>query len=290
VCQGIASNVNDFVVSVPRPQGPPMLMRGHAGKDRYGITLSLRVLNQIPLTLPELGVQNLSFTRLMQERKRDGGLVLVCGPTSSGKSTTLAAMVEEYCREIGGRAVTLEDPIEYPFNQPYHFVTQREVGVEVPSWEDGIMGALRERIDLLMIGELRSADSIRAALQASAAGFFVIASIHVMRIHELPERMALEFPAEEFESIRKKLASSLKLVIGQRLLPGLHGTALLYEMLDMDRKAKIAFARGSANEIAECCNDASNKANMNFDRCLQYLLHSGQINQEVFEEWRQQDV
>jgi twitching motility protein PilT len=226
----------------------------------------------------------------MQDRKRDGGLVLVCGPTSSGKSTTLAAMVEEYCREIGGRAVTLEDPIEYPFNQPYHFVTQREVGVEVPTWEDGIMGALRERIDLLMIGELRTAASIRAALQASAAGFFVIASIHVMRIHELPERIALEFSADEYENIRKKLASSLKLVIGQRLLPGLHGTALLYEMLSLDRKAKLAFARGSSNEIAECINDASNKLNMSFDRGLEYLYHSGQINHEVFAEWKQVDI
>ena len=283
--QGMASRVGDFVVSLPRENDTPLLLRGHPAKDRYGFTLSLRILNQLPLALQSLGFTNLDFPRLVSENTRDGGLVLVCGPTSSGKSTTLAGMIEEYCRSLGGRVVTLEDPIEYPFNQPHHFVTQREVGVEVESWEAGISGSLRERIDLLMVGELRNAEAIRAALHACAAGMFVIASIHVMRIKELVESMVIEFPAGEQENIRKKLASSLSLVISQRLIPGVQRAQLLYEMLRVNNKSRAAIARGTSNDIDYVLQGGAAEGCVTFQKRLDELYNTGQINQSVYSMW-----
>jgi twitching motility protein PilT len=286
--QGVASRVGDFVVSLPRSNDTPLLLRGHPAKDRYGFTLSLRILNQVPLSMEAIGIKGIDFPKLVSENTRDGGLVLVCGPTSSGKSTTLATMVEEYCRTVGGRVVTLEDPIEYPFNQPYHFVTQREVGVEVDSWESGIMGSLRERIDVLMVGELRTPESIRAALHACAAGMFVIATVHVMRIKELVEGLSIEFPAAEQENIRKKLASSLSLVISQRLLPGNDKPVLLYEMLRVSNKSRAAIARGTPNDIDYVLQGGQAEGNMTFQKRLDELFETGKINQEVYAQWANQ--
>ncbi|MFZ5807518.1 MAG: type IV pilus twitching motility protein PilT [Verrucomicrobiota bacterium] len=286
--QGVASRVGDFVVSLPRTNDTPLLLRGHPAKDRYGFTLSLRILNQVPLTLDSLGMRDIDFSRIVTENMRDGGLVLVCGPTSSGKSTTLAAMIEEYCRSVGGRVVTLEDPIEYPFNQPHHFVTQREVGVEVDSWEAGIFGSLRERIDLLMVGELRTAESIRAALQACQAGMFVIATIHVMRIKELVESVSLEFPAAEQENIRKKLSASLTMVISQRLLPGVEHSVLLYELLRVNSKSRAAIARGTPNDIEYVIQGGLTEGNMTFQKRLDELYDTGQIKPEVHSMWSSQ--
>lgn len=286
--QGVASRVGDFVVSLPRTNDTPLLLRGHPAKDRYGFTLSLRILNQIPLALENIGIHGIDFPRMVNDNVRDGGLVLICGPTSSGKSTTLATMIEEYCRHIGGRVVTLEDPIEYPFNQPHHFVTQREVGVEVDSWEVGIFGSLRERIDMLMVGELRTAEAIRAALQACAAGMFVIASIHIMRIKDLVEGICLEFPAAEQENVRKKLAASLTLVVSQRLLPGVERPMLLYEMLKVTNKSRAAISRGTPNDIEYVLQGGLAEGNMTFQKRLDEMLDTGQIRPEVHSLWGSQ--
>jgi len=286
--QGVASRVGDFVVSITRENDTPLLVRGHPAKDRYGFTLSLRILNQIPLDLESVGVSGLDFPRMVSENTRDGGLVLVCGPTSSGKSTTLATMVEEYCRTIGGRVVTLEDPIEYPFNQPHHFVTQREVGVEVDSWETGILGSLRERIDILVVGELRTPESIRAALHACSAGMFVIATVHIMRIRELVDGLSIEFPAGEQENIRKKLATHLTLTISQRLLPGAQRSVLLYELLRVTNKSRAAIARGTPNDIDYLLQSGSADGNMTFERRLTELYQTGQIDQNVYSVWANQ--
>jgi twitching motility protein PilT len=280
---------DDFVVTIPRANNTPLLFRGHAASDRYGKTLSLRVLNQVPLTMAELGFNSVDFTKLVGESKYTGGLVLVCGPTSSGKSTTMAAMVEEYCANVRGRVVTLEDPIEYPFDQEHHFVTQREIGRDVRTWEEGIFGALRERIDLLVIGELRTADSIRAALQASSTGMFVIATVHVMRIKELMERLVLEFPSEEQDNIRKKLASSLQLVVCQRLLPGNDHAILLHEMLTMNTKARTAFTKGTPQDIDEIIS-AGGTGIISFKNHLHQLKEQNQISQEVFDEWNKPNL
>jgi twitching motility protein PilT len=286
--QGVASRVGDFVVSLPRANDTPLLLRGHPAKDRYGFTLSLRILNQVPSTLEALGVAGVDFGQMVVDNTRDGGLVLVCGPTSAGKSTTLATMVEEYCKNVGGRVVTLEDPIEYPFNQPHHFVTQREVGVEIESWETGIFGSLRERIDLLVVGELRSAEAIRAALHACSAGMFVIATIHVMRIRDLLEAVCLEFPAQEQENIRKKLSSSLSMAISQRLLPGIEKPVLLYEMLRVTAKSRAAISRGTPNDIDYVLQSGQTEGNMTFQTRLEQLYNEGQINSSVYQMWSNQ--
>jgi twitching motility protein PilT len=265
-----------------------LLLRGHPSKDRYGFTLSIRILNQVPQSLDTIGIAGVDFPQMVLDNTRDGGLVLVCGPTSSGKSTTLATMIEEYCRNVGGRVVTLEDPIEYPFNQPYHFVTQREVGVEVESWEAGIFGSLRERIDLLMVGELRSPESIRAALHACSAGMFVIASVHVMRIRDLMEAISVEFPAEEQENIRKKLSSSLTMAISQRLLPGTEKPVLLYELLKVSSKSRAAISRGTQNDIDYVLQSGQNEGNVTFLKRLEELYSNGKISPEVYSMWSNQ--
>ncbi|WP_353119864.1 PilT/PilU family type 4a pilus ATPase [Nitratidesulfovibrio sp.] len=178
-----------------------------------GLSLAVRLLaGRIP-TLAHLNLHPSleEFTRLR------AGLILVCGATGSGKTTTMAAMLDEINRNRPAHIITLEDPIEYRFASKKAFVEQRELGAHFPSFERGLLDVLREDPDVILVGELREAETIRLALSAAESGHLVIASLHSATPEEALYRLCNAFPLEAQELVRHQLSSTLHAVVVQQL-------------------------------------------------------------------------
>lgn len=149
------------------------------------------------------------------------GLVLVCGVTGSGKSTTLAAMIEHINRKEAVNIITIEDPVEYRFSRSKAIVSQREIGIDVPSYPMALRYIVRQDPDVIFIGEMRDHDTVIAAIQAAETGHLVFGSLHTADTMQSINRILEFFPREEHAFIRSALATSLKAVCAQRLLPAL---------------------------------------------------------------------
>jgi twitching motility protein PilT len=146
-------------------------------------------------------------------------LVLVVGPTGSGKSTTLAAMTDHINQTALKHILTVEDPVEFVYEPKQCLVTQREVGRDTPSFADALKGALREDPDVILLGEMRDLETIRLALTAAETGHLVLATLHTATAPQAIERIVDVFPGEERDLARTLLADVLRAVVAQQLLP-----------------------------------------------------------------------
>ena len=174
------------------------------------------VMRQIPtriLTLEELHMPEV----LKEICALKSGLVLVTGPTGSGKSTTLAAMIDYINENFSKHIITIEDPIEYFHDHQRSVVTQREIGRDVPSFAEAIRGALRQDPDIILVGEMRDLETITAAVSAAETGHLVFATLHTTGAARTVDRIVDAFPADTKDQIRTQLASSLVAVISQVL-------------------------------------------------------------------------
>ncbi|MCU1501875.1 MAG: gspE, partial [Ilumatobacteraceae bacterium] len=190
--------------------------------------LALRVIPFRVRTLEELGAPAAASMLL----DRPFGLVLVVGPTGSGKSTTLAAMIDRISATKPVHILTIEDPLEYLYEHRVAMVNQREVGTDVRSFADGLRSALREDPDVILLGEMRDLDSIAITLTLAETGHLVFATLHTNDAAQALDRIVGVFPAERREQIQVQLASSLQGVISQRLLPAIGGGRVAaYEVL-----------------------------------------------------------
>ncbi len=169
--------------------------------------------SRIP-TLRELGLP--PVLRTLTEYTQ--GLVLVCGPTGAGKSTTLAAMINEINQTMRRHIVTLENPIEYLHSHRYSLVNQREVGFDTRSFPDGLRAALRQDPDVILVGEMRDAETIRTVITAAETGHLIFATLHTMSATATIERIVDVFPSEQQDMVRSQLATVLVAIISQRLL------------------------------------------------------------------------
>jgi twitching motility protein PilT len=180
-------------------------------KGSYGM-----VLRQIPndlFSLSDIGLPD----KIKELISRPRGLILVTGPTGSGKSTTLASMVDWINRNHDGHIITIEDPIEYFHEHKKCLVTQREVGNDVTSFADAIRGALRQDPDVILVGEMRDLETIEAAVSAAETGHLVFATLHTTGAARTVDRIVDAFPADMKDQIRTQLASSVVAVISQVL-------------------------------------------------------------------------
>jgi pilus retraction protein PilT len=170
----------------------------------------------LPETIPDLNSLNL-HPSLNKISELQSGLVLICGSTGSGKSTTIAAIIEEINRTRPVHIITIEDPIEYRFRPKKAFIEQREVGVHVPSFNQGLLDALRENPDVILVGELREPDTIRLTLNAAESGHLVFATLHATDAEDAIYRINNCVSGENQEVIRYQFASSLSWLIVQQL-------------------------------------------------------------------------
>jgi twitching motility protein PilT len=183
--------------------------RSHAG---YGMVL--RLLPSKMFTLEQLRLPAVIKDML----KRARGLILVTGPTGSGKSTTLASMINWINENEQGHIITIEDPIEYTHAHKNSLITQREVGVDLPSFAEGVRSALRQDPDVILIGEMRDLETIEAAVTAAETGHLVLGTLHTSGAARTVDRIIDAFPAGSRDQIRAQLSTSLSAVISQCLL------------------------------------------------------------------------
>ena len=195
-------------------------------KGNYGM-----VLRQIPNRM--FGLRDIGLPDKVKELLfRPRGLILVTGPTGSGKSTTLASMINYINENRDGHIITIEDPIEYYHPHKHCIVTQREIGVDVPNFAEAIRRALRQDPDIILVGEMRDLETIEAAISAAETGHLVFATLHTNGAAKTVDRMVDAFPSNMKEMIRTQLASSLQAVISQVLCKKVGGGRIAgYEIM-----------------------------------------------------------
>jgi twitching motility protein PilT len=247
-------------------------------RQRGAISFAFRFIpKEIPsferLGLPE-GVQALA-----QEHR---GLVLVTGATGSGKSTTLAAIINSINRSRKHHIVTIEDPIEFVHDDWGCIVNQREVGIDTDSYAEGLRRVLRQDPDVILIGELRDEESAKAALQASESGHFVLSTMHTIDAAETIGRLVEFFPAGKHEMVRQVLAGVLRGVISQRLLPRVAGgrVAAVEVMVNTARIADL-IRDGRADEITEAIEDGDFHHMQSFSQHLVQLVLEELVDEET---------
>ena len=198
------------------------------GADRFRVSvfrqkgylgMALRVVPKRMLTLDEIGLPD-AVRQLLQTPR---GLILVTGPTGSGKTTTLAAMLDAINSTTDSHLITIEDPIEYVHEHRMGIVNQREVGSDVPSFADGLRRALRQDPDVILVGEMRDLETMETAITAAETGHLVFSTLHTTGAARTVDRIIDAFPSTQQENIRVQLASNLKAVISQLLLPRIDG-------------------------------------------------------------------
>ncbi len=197
------------------------------GRFRVNISRERRahniVLRVIPLTIKDF--EELNLPSIMLEISTvQRGLVLVTGATGMGKSTTLAAMLQEINRRRKCKIVTIEDPVEFIFRHEKAIITQREIKTDTASFPDALHSALRQDPDVIMVGEIRDAETVDTALKAAETGHAVFSSIHTNDVLTTLRRVSSFFPPEEQQQVRERLADNIQAIISLRLLPDKRGT------------------------------------------------------------------
>ncbi len=189
--------------------------RASVYRQRGAVGVALRLIPKNLMTLEEIGLP--PAVRKLLDLPR--GLVLVTGPTGSGKTTSLASMLNVINRERRGHIMTIEDPIEYFHAHGLGIVNQREVGVDVPSFAEGLRRALRQDPDVILVGEMRDLETMEIAITAAETGHLVFSTLHTTGAARTVDRIVDAFPASRQEQVRIQLAGNLKAVLSQLLLP-----------------------------------------------------------------------
>ena len=264
----------DFAYSVPS------VGRFRANVFRQRGSLSM-VFRKLRFGGPTFGEMHLPDTiRVLSDEPR--GLVLVTGPTGSGKTTTLAAMIEHLNRKRLCHIVTIEDPIEVLFADDRASINQREVGNDTESFLSALRAALRQDPDVILIGEMRDTETVRAALQAAETGHLVLSTLHTVDATETVNRVIDFFPAQQQGQIRLTLARALRGIICQRLVPGVSRPLVpAHEILvNTGRIAERVADPDKTAEIHDVMAEGGYYGMMTFDQSLLSLVQGGEIEVE----------
>jgi twitching motility protein PilT len=193
--------------------------RANVFQQRGAVSMVLRVIPDKVRTVSDLGLPPVC-ERIAEERR---GLVLVTGATGSGKSSTLAALIDHINSTRGGHVVTIEDPIEFLHRDKKSFISQREVDVDTRSFAEALRGALRQDPDVILVGEMRDLETIETALTAAETGHLVFSTLHTLDATETITRVVTAFPPHQQKSIRLQLAGILRAVVSMRLVRAANG-------------------------------------------------------------------
>lgn len=239
----------------------------------------------IPLTVPTidgLGLPKLlhSFTTLRQ------GLVLVTGPTGHGKSSTLAAIINEINATRAAHILTIEDPVEFIFKPIKSIISQREMRSDSHSWEVALRSALREDPDVVLVGEMRDRETIASALTVAETGHLVLATLHTNSAAQTIDRIVDVFPEEQQGQVRLQLSNVIEAVFSQRLVPAIpKGRVPAYELMLGTTAIRTSIRDGKTHQI-ESILQTSQEAGMNtIERSLAALVKTGKITLETAQNW-----
>jgi twitching motility protein PilT len=242
------------------------------------------IMRAIPLTVPTF--EKLRLPPVMARiAENERGMVLVTGVTGSGKSSTMAALIDYINSRESGHILTLENPIEFMHQDKKCSVTQREIGSDTLDFQMGLRAALRQDPDVILIGELRDAETIDTAMKAAETGHLLMSTLHTPDATSTVLRMMAMFAPEEQEVVRIRLAESLKAVISQRLLPRAdgHGRAVAAEIMIVTPAIRDLILDGTRmGEIKDFIEEGKEQYGMqSFDQCLQDLVMNGDVTFET---------
>jgi twitching motility protein PilT len=244
-------------------------------KQKGVIGLVLRLIPSQFLTLEEIGLPQHIKNLLTRPR----GLVLVTGPTGSGKTTTLASMINYINQEYDRHIITVEDPIEYYHSHKKSIITQREIGVDVPSFSEALRRALRQDPDIVMVGEMRDLDTISAAITAAETGHLVFGTLHTTGSARTINRIVDAFPTDQQEQIRTQLATVIESVISQLLLPTKdgQGRVAVFELMMMTPAVENLIRENKAFRIDSVLQTSAKQGMILLDDYLLGLFRADKI-------------
>ena len=261
----------DFAYSLPRVGR----FRTNVFRQRGSTSIVMRKVRFGGPTFDEMGLPDV-IRRLAEEQR---GLVLVTGPTGSGKTTTLAAMIEHLNHTRQCHIVTIEDPIEVLFRDDVASINQREVGNDTESFLSALRAALRQDPDVILIGEMRDTETVRAALQAAETGHLVLSTLHTVDATETVNRIVDFFPPHQQGQIRLTLAGAMKGIVCQRLVPSIDGGLVPgHEILvNTGRIAERIADAEKTSEIHDVIADGNYYGMITFDQSLLELVKQGKV-------------
>lgn len=286
-CEKIASELAGKLYSRIEEIGELDLAKTIAGeririnlfRQQGSISAALRILsNQIP-KLDQLGLPPVVSDFPSYQK----GIVLVTGETGSGKSTTLAAILNQINHTRCDHIITLEDPIEYLYEPDKAIINQREIGKDTESYDNGLRAILREDPDVILIGEMRDLNTIETALTAAETGHLVFATLHTNSAPDSIDRMVGVFPAERQQQIRLQLSTTLKAVLSQQLLvrKGGQGRVAACEVMVVTPAIRNLIREGKTPQMVSSMLSGASEGSLTMDNCLIKMVKEGTISSKT---------
>lgn len=264
----------DFSYQVPRSAR----FRVNMYRDRGSVAAAFRMISSTIPTIEELSLP--PILKLLAERPR--GLILVTGPTGSGKSTSLAAMINHINMNHAHHIITIEDPIEYLHPHKASIINQRELGADTLSFNNALRASLREDPDILLVGEMRDMETIGLAITAAETGHLVFATLHTNNAAESIDRMIDVFPPGQQEQIRVQLANNIVAIISQQLLKRATGKGRIpaNEIMVATPAIRNLIRENKTHQIPTMIQTGAAAGNVSMDQCLRDLYLKGLITLE----------
>lgn len=253
--------------------------RVNAYKQRGSVALALRLVGtQVP-PAEELGVPE-SVIDLYQKKR---GLVLVTGPTGSGKSTTLAAIIDKINNNREAHVITLEDPIEYLHQHKLAMVNQREVGLDTMTYANALRAALREDPDVILVGEMRDYETISVAITAAETGHLVLSTLHTIGAASTVDRIIDVFPPHQQQQIRVQFANVLEAVISQQLIPTMDGKGRVaaFEVMHANHAVRNLIREGKSHQLLSVMQTNRKVGMITMDEAIMQLYRDGKISADM---------
>lgn len=283
IMDGAAKKTFDELDAVDFAYEIPEISRFRVNTFRHlnGIGAIFRAIPSKAMTLEELDMPKV----VHQLCKHTQGMILVTGKTGSGKSTTLAAMIDAMNRNMKGHILTIEDPIEFVHKAQGCLISQREVGVHSPNFAEALHSALREDPDVVLVGEMRDLETISIAVTAAEMGILVMGTLHTNGAAQTVDRIINSFPADKQSHIRTMISTSLRGVISQQLLPTIHrkGRAAALEIMINTPAVSNLIRQGKLDQLETAIQSGGAIGMQPMDKALMDLVEKGWISgQEAY--------
>ncbi|WP_341285708.1 PilT/PilU family type 4a pilus ATPase [Priestia megaterium] len=250
--------------------------RGNLSQARGEYTLVIRRLSDKAIPLHKIGLPE----QVVETIKRDTGLILVTGPTGSGKTTTLTSLIDYVNKNMSVHIATAEDPIEFVHRSSENsIITQREVGSDTPSFSAALKDVLRRDPDVILIGEMRELETIENGIIASSTGHIVFCTLHTNTCADSIDRLVSVFPVMQQQNIRSQLSSNIRMIINQRLIPKIGGGVVpAYEVLFPNKEIRKAIKEDRIEDIEELMEKYKGDGNILLKDAVQQLKDQGLVD------------